>query len=481
MKYIKNIKNILATIIFSVIILISISTQSLANNKSKIIVETANLRQEASADSKILELISLGETVEIIEQSGEWYKVKYKSIQGYLRNDLLDTSNYVKEPQNNTTEENVQKEQTTQTVAKPENEENNEQVVEENVEAQTEQQENAIENIVEEKKLGTYKTKENIKVKIIPLIQAREVSEVNQNENIQVIDIKNNWAHVQSNNVQGWIVLEKLEYLENTIAAPEQEENKQEEANNENTNTEIKQEESKQNEEQVNTQTEETKKIKYVSAASVNLRQKASTSSDVLKSLKVNTQVTVLEEANGWSKVEVDGKQGYISSQLLSDKKQETSRAAETARKPVENEEKVEEKATNASNETKKEETTNIAATNKGSEVVAYAKKYLGSKYVYGGTSPKGFDCSGFTQYVYKHFGVSLNRTAAAQYSNGKSVSELQTGDLVMFGKSGINHVGIYISGGQFIHAANPSRGVVTDTLLSGYYKTNYVGARRIF
>ena len=81
---------------------------------------------------------------------------------------------------------------------------------------------------------------------------------------------------------------------------------------------------------------------------------------------------------------------------------------------------------------------------------------------------------------MYKHFGINLNRTAAAQYSNGTAVTNLQAGDLVMFGKSGINHVGIYIGGNTFIHAANPSRGVTTDTLVSGYYKTNYVGARRI-
>lgn len=117
----------------------------------------------------------------------------------------------------------------------------------------------------------------------------------------------------------------------------------------------------------------------------------------------------------------------------------------------------------------------------KGSEVVAYAKTLLGCKYVYGGTTTNGFDCSGFTQYVYKHFGINLNRTAAAQYSNGSSVTNLQAGDLVMFGKSGINHVGIYIGGNTFIHAANPGKGVTTDTLSTGYYKTNYVGARRIF
>ena len=129
----------------------------------------------------------------------------------------------------------------------------------------------------------------------------------------------------------------------------------------------------------------------------------------------------------------------------------------------------------------------NIAPPAKGDSsvangVVSLAYSLLGVPYVSGGSSPSGFDCSGFTSYVLKQHGISLNRTAAGQYSNGVAVSrdQLQPGDLVMFGKSGINHVGIYIGGGQIVHAANKSRGVTTDTINSGYYNNNYVGARRV-
>ena len=126
--------------------------------------------------------------------------------------------------------------------------------------------------------------------------------------------------------------------------------------------------------------------------------------------------------------------------------------------------------------------TSSAPASQNGGSVVETAKSYIGSSYVYGASGPSSFDCSGFTSYIYKQYGVSLNRTAAGQYSNGTAVSkdELQPGDLVMFGKSGINHVGIYIGGGQMVHAANPSRGVTTDTINSGYYYNNYVGARRV-
>lgn len=118
------------------------------------------------------------------------------------------------------------------------------------------------------------------------------------------------------------------------------------------------------------------------------------------------------------------------------------------------------------------------------SSIVSVAQNYLGVPYVWGGTSPSGFDCSGFTQYVFRQCGYSINRTAAAQYSNGSYVSydSLQSGDLVFFANtysaSGITHVGIYIGGGQFIHAANG--GVKISSLSESYYSSRYYGARRI-
>ena len=184
----------------------------------------------------------------------------------------------------------------------------------------------------------------------------------------------------------------------------------------------------------------------------------------------------VYSEENGWSKVKVDGKEGYISTELLSDKKVEktenktTSRSATTTRK--------------ANKEENNQETTTTAVSGKGATVVETAKKYIGCKYVYGASGPNSFDCSGFTSYIFRLHGVNLNRTAKGQYSNGTAVvrNSLQPGDLVMFGPSvsGINHVGIYIGGGKIVHAANPSRGVTIDSITSGYYNKNYVGARRV-
>ena len=228
-----------------------------------------------------------------------------------------------------------------------------------------------------------------------------------------------------------------------------------------------------------------TTKTMYVNSQSVNLRQKADKTSQVIKSLTLNTKVTVLSSTNGWAYVDVNGTKGYVAENLLTSTQKETSRSGLTTREQASSNTTNAASSNNASTSSsianvanKTESTTSLKS---GSSVVSYAKQFLGCKYVYGGTSPSGFDCSGFTQYVYKHFGVNLNRTAAAQYSNGKSVTSLQAGDLVMFGKSGINHVGIYIGGNTFIHAANKSQGVRTDSMSTGYYKTNYVGARRIF
>lgn len=121
------------------------------------------------------------------------------------------------------------------------------------------------------------------------------------------------------------------------------------------------------------------------------------------------------------------------------------------------------------------------------SSIVETALQYKGYNYVSGGASPEtGFDCSGFTKYIFGLYGINLNRVSGDQASNGTPISksELQPGDLVLFsyyGSDSIGHSGIYIGNGNFVHAANSKRGVVVDTLESGYYLENYVTARRLF
>lgn len=117
-----------------------------------------------------------------------------------------------------------------------------------------------------------------------------------------------------------------------------------------------------------------------------------------------------------------------------------------------------------------------------GSSLVKNALSLVGVPYVFGGTSRSGFDCSGFTLYVFKGSGISLPRTAAEQFRVGSSVSraQLQSGDLVFFTTyaPGASHVGIYIGGGNFVHASNS--GVRTTSLSESYYASRYLGARRV-
>lgn len=118
-----------------------------------------------------------------------------------------------------------------------------------------------------------------------------------------------------------------------------------------------------------------------------------------------------------------------------------------------------------------------------GAEIVKNAQKYMGVPYVWGGTTPDGWDCSGFTQYVMKESGISIPRTAAEQFNKGVAVnkSDLQIGDLVFFTtyKPGASHVGFYMGDDKFIHASSAAKKVTINSLSETYYTDHYIGARR--
>lgn len=472
MKSKKNIKSILIMAAVGIISLFFIN-MSLAANTGKVSVETANLRKAADENSSILEQFSMNQEVEIIEKQGDWYKVKAKGVTGYLRKDLI-TVNNEEQIENKTNTSNNQAEQSTtqENVAVNETQATTNQA--NTVANQTEQnvvnQDNA--NTTQEKdiELGKQVIGEDTKLKLVPIINATETIEVKKGEEVTVIEVINNWVCIETKNTKGWIIKDKIQKTEQTQG------------------------------------NSTTTKTLYTNSTTVNVRQEPNKSSSIVTKLTNNTAVEVVSEENGWSKVKVSGKEGYILTTLLSDKKQETSRSSttrkeETTKKQANTTTQANNNATktqsNATAQTNKQQaktaaqpatstpaptTTAPVASGKGSSVVAAARQYVGCKYVYGGTTPSGFDCSGFTSYVYKKFGVNLSRTAAGQYSNGTAVSrsQLQPGDLVMFGKSGISHVAIYAGGGTIVHAANSKSGVRTDSLNSRYYNKNYVGARRV-
>ena len=434
MKSKMNIKSIFIMAIISLASLLFINI-SLAANTGTINVDVANLRETADAESTILEQITLNQEVEIVGEEGDWYQVTYNRITGYVSKELVTVNS---NPE--TTEDNNQ-------VSENSTQENN-TVAENTTEEGTET------DSTEEITLGEYKISENTRLKLIPSINATDVIELKTDETVTVTEIMNGWACVETQTTKGWLRKDKLKKDEPVEESVEEVQEEQQEPAQE---TPIK--------------------TQYVNSTTVNVRQEANTSSTIVTTVALNTEVQVYSEENGWSKVKVNNVEGYISSSLLSNSKQETSRSQSTSRRTSST--KTTTKATSQTTT----QTTNVPASGNGSSIVATAKQYLGSKYTYGGSSPStGFDCSGFTSYVFKQHGISLNRTAAAQYSNGVAVSRanLQPGDLVMFGKSGINHVAIYIGGGQIIHASTPSTGVRIDSLSTGYYNNNYVGARRV-
>lgn len=134
-----------------------------------------------------------------------------------------------------------------------------------------------------------------------------------------------------------------------------------------------------------------------------------------------------------------------------------------------------------------KEYVTIIDGSGNGSSIVEYANAFLGTPYLAGGNTAKGFDCSGFVQYVMSNFGITMPRTSTDQYSTGTKVSksELLPGDLVFFkyskNSSKLDHVGIYVGEGKFIHSPVPGQTVKYSPLLTGYFANNYYGATRIF
>ena len=113
--------------------------------------------------------------------------------------------------------------------------------------------------------------------------------------------------------------------------------------------------------------------------------------------------------------------------------------------------------------------------------IISESMQYLGVPYVFGGTSPSGFDCSGYVQYVFAHAGVHLPRTADVQYEVGSPTGELMPGDLVFFSTyaPGVSHVGIYLKDNKFVHASS-SRGVAVDDLRQNYYATHFHAAARV-
>lgn len=190
----------------------------------------------------------------------------------------------------------------------------------------------------------------------------------------------------------------------------------------------------------------------WVDGSDVRMRAAAGTDSEIVRVTTYGESVEILGVDGEWYKVSAGGKTGYIRGDYVSFTEPDPSQVP--------------------------------AAGSIGEQIVAFAEQFLGTPYVWAGSSPSGFDCSGFVSYVFKNFGYTVNRTAASMYTNGVAVdkSELQIGDAVFFASSSesIGHVGIYIGDGEFIHSSSGCGYVTISGLDESYYSRMYVGARRI-
>lgn len=394
------------------------------------------LRGEASKTSAPLATVPNDKEFEILENLGEWYKVNVDGKEGYL------FAEYVKVVEEAPVEE------------QPENN-----------------------NPVENNNPNTTKTE--TKIYKLPLITSSNIGTIPANTELNIEKTLNNWAYISYNNVTGWI--RTYNYNADTTETQEPETTP---AEPEETPVETP-ETTPTNQPEENTDLSFTKG--YINSSSVNVRKGPSTDTEIVTTLILNTGVTITAQTGDWYKVTYGDYTGYIYKPLISETPTVTNRGnavrqPETteAQAPTEDEEQ---KTTDSANNEIPTVPSNSAA---GDQIVSFARQYLGYRYVYGGTTPStGFDCSGFIYYIYKSCGYSISRSLSAQANTGTAVSksELQAGDIVFFNNTSsgaLGHVGIYIGNGTMIHAANSKRGVVTDTINSGYYNTYYYTARRI-
>ena len=444
----KNLKKIIG--MFSIFGFICLNV-SFATNGS-VNTPAARIREKASTDSEIITKVYEGDEVEILGEEGDWYQVKVNGKTGYVSKSLINiststntTSNTASNSTiNNTTTNSV----STYNTEEPKNTE--------------------LQNII---------NKDTV-LKLLPNFASNELRVLTRNTEVKIEKEINNWVKISlDDNSIGWILKNNISHTKVEQESTEPEENtntindttKTTTDNNTTENNTTKVEDTSNNT-TTETTTSNLNNVKgKVNVETANVREKASKSSNIIERLDEGDEVTIVEEEGDWYKITSSKvSSGYISKSLITLSSEEVSSRSQTESRE---EELVE--ATNNST--------------KGLLVVEFAKQYLGASYVSGGKTPEtGFDCSGFTAYVFKNFGYSLGATAASQDSVGAIVerADLKPGDLILFlneGKTKIGHTGIYIGNNEFIHAANPERGVVIDNLETmSYYNERFVTARRI-
>ncbi|MBU9743935.1 SH3 domain-containing protein [Lachnospiraceae bacterium ASD3451] len=270
--------------------------------------------------------------------------------------------------------------------------------------------------------LGIAQVDNHLNVREEPDEGAKLVGKMPKNAGCEVLEVQGDWTKIESGKVTGYV---KSEYLLTGDAA-----------------TEAAQ--------------QAMSKMAKVNTTTLYVRAEPNTESTIVTLVPIEEELEVLEELDGWVKVNIDGDEGYVSAEYVD----------------------VSAKLPKAS--TIQELQVGEGVSEKSVSVVSYAKQFVGNRYVYGGTSlTNGTDCSGFTMGVYAKFGIGLPHSSRAQANCGTRVglNEVQPGDLVFYSNGGgINHVALYIGGGQVVHASSPKSGIK----ISGMYYRTPVCATRV-
>lgn len=404
------------------LILIAVSISKAYATTGTVNTDGVRVRKGPSLDDDIIQTLDASAEVEIIGESGDWYKVKYDAnttFEGYMHKNYIDIKN--SEP----------------TTATP-------------VETPTESPKAPASEAPKVDLLGEKSLNNEAKVYILPVITSSVKDTAKKDTKVTVIEVAGNFAYVKYNNNNGWIRTALLQ----TVTTQTQD----------------------------NTTTYNERKG-YVCVSEAIVRREATTESDKITTLTYNDEVTIIGEEGNFYKVRLNDNEYYMAKHLIANTKQPVTSRSSTSRQTSTVPDTDETQKTEPTQQTQTTVATSPVGeqmVKMARGYVGYKYVYGGSN------PSTGFDCSGLVYYICGQLGYSVNRTADSQIYNGVAVSKanLQPGDLVFFTNyqtnKGIGHVGIYIGNNQFVHASTPSTGVIISSLGEASYANRYVGARRI-
>ena len=514
------VKKILAIIVILILILLVHINISKAATV-EITTETLNLRKEPTTESDIVAQISIGDECELLGEEGDWYQVQYGEYTGYISKEYAKVvggedntgnenntsdNNETTDNENNTADGNTSDNENTQASSENGNDNSQTNTVNDNNSNEpdstgTANQSNSSDTV----KNVTGTTTARTSIRITPLINSSIIDTAANNTEVLVINQINGWAYIQTDEVSGWVRSDSLEIDNSTDSngqsdaqTNQPDSNGEDDGSSNGTGSEGTDNNGSDSNTSGESGTSDFKQRVMYTEDIVNIRKEPSTEAEIIMVVEQNTELTVIGETGDWYEVETSQGNAYVSKSALSE-----TRVSVTNRGNVDRTNNNANDSTNNNTNDKKSEaegetsSTSNSSTIKAEEIVSYAKKFLGVPYVYGGASPSGFDCSGFTMYVFEHFGISMRHGAQAQAKLGEKVSadksskssllnNLEVGDLVFFldyeTMDEIGHCGIYIGDGNFIHASSGSGYCVKiNSLLPGeYYNTRYCAARRV-